>query len=1612
MIFLAVFLAVTAGAVLYFYNFAYAKVAIGLDITGVSFSLDSTDSHFVRYKATVKNTSIYSSDKDAYNSEKIERKVYFTVLETEVCSVVLPVIGPGQTTSVECASDYVPPASNSQLKIGVNDKYTNPFTTYDIIKPMYPVLEASFTQFPPYYNPNDKLNPAQVFAVNVKNTGFPIRNDIAGNFSFRYLVASFCNTGDNAKLFYSQVNSPEGQNVSCAITPTNNNPYNIIFYSANPYLYVASPTINTGAPDLMVSQIYCGERLNPGSPIACSISIANISQPIAQNSLSRGLVVDASFLDANRQAVGTGSKEVCFFDFSKTDISTLNAGGGVLAKQCVVASTNIPAGAMYVNTTAKADPDGAIKESNEANNTSQAKEVSFQGQDATQTVNLYVQVEPAVSLAGVKFLFQDIGGVLRAICLGNACSVSLPSGEYRVLPADTFIDCSAPDCPLQFRVVDRAVDLELKIKSITPAANFCADSDANEDNPYFVKGAVRSYSTNSRTFSGNADSCSGAVLREYSCSSTSSSFVSFTCPNGCYDGACLQNCAALSGLADLQCKSLAEMEVFKEQCPDKEVVYDQLRVGQYCSNTGGNYCVQCKPECETDVDCKTHACAAGEEPFCSGQKCACRKSLPDLTVTTALACPKTSYNTGETISGCSITIKNQGIAATAIAPKTNLYSVAGSSWKLLSRIIQPAVLGQNGLSAVTFGGFSFTAPGAYNIRACVDDDPKEIAETNENNNCSDVLAVQAKVQAADCVSLYGTGWWCGTEKDRAGQCGSGIGSLQPLGGGQTCDKNAAIASCVTCALTKCSANAVSVCPGFPCPVNQVPRCVDAQCACENVTAPPQAVDCQKEYGIGWWCGDYSDWKGQCYNEGTYRELTSQVCSQKGAKYCATCGVKTFFSVVGKAGGGIGGIKVSLSPMNATSSGLSVGKAGCTTDAQGFCSVVLIPYVRYSVGAEDPANSYKCADCASGSFAARLDDYTHTLVMEEQAVPPAVVFFKAVDEDKYPVPGARVDIFLMGNGAYQNTAAFNCKTSPEGVCSVSLKSGVSFKYSAVAPEGYECQNTTSCFGEGKAAEAGGILSYHNLYFASKAQVSLFDCRREYGAGWWCASRSAWRDQCGGEGNFLELNDQFCDKKENDYCATCGVKTFFRAMTGNQQAAAGVEVSLKPVNFAAELGRALATETCATDKTGTCFVYLIPGARYSVAAQDKHGVYSCSNCANSGFTARLDDAAHVLTVASNAVVPLPATTTPTSAPPVAIKCTDSDKGRNYLLFGAAEGLGADDSKIGVFSDYCDPADSFTLYEYYCFDTTAAKEEVKCGYGCENGACKKPPASDNGAVIKPEQKSELTIGGAKLEIPAEAINSREGAVAYAVPVSVNSASVAKEVSVMSGMGKKIVGGMVFDFSVVANSGEEIHTFDKPVTITLQYDKADVKNEDRLVIYIFNETTNMWEALPTKVDKENHTLTAQTSHFTDVLTAEDYEGNPCCAASDCSSPPLNLICKGMATDGSCNLQTEKGVGWCQNPNEVTFGPYVSKSGGSMGTGEKGIMGVVARVGDVAFWLGLIIAPLFILLGAFWYVSAAGDETKAKNGKKIIMWALAGLAICLCARFVNGIVHYFLGVG
>ncbi|MCJ7786976.1 pilin [Patescibacteria group bacterium] len=62
-------------------------------------------------------------------------------------------------------------------------------------------------------------------------------------------------------------------------------------------------------------------------------------------------------------------------------------------------------------------------------------------------------------------------------------------------------------------------------------------------------------------------------------------------------------------------------------------------------------------------------------------------------------------------------------------------------------------------------------------------------------------------------------------------------------------------------------------------------------------------------------------------------------------------------------------------------------------------------------------------------------------------------------------------------------------------------------------------------------------------------------------------------------------------------------------------------------------------------------------------------------------------------------------------------------------------------------------------------------------------------------------------------------------------------------------------------------------------------------------------------------------------------------------------------------------------------------------------------------FWIAIAIAPLMIMIAAFFLLTAGGDPKRIDTAKQIILWTVIGLAIILLAKGLISVLRQIIGV-
>ncbi|MCD6550177.1 hypothetical protein J7K24_01375, partial [bacterium] len=73
-------------------------------------------------------------------------------------------------------------------------------------------------------------------------------------------------------------------------------------------------------------------------------------------------------------------------------------------------------------------------------------------------------------------------------------------------------------------------------------------------------------------------------------------------------------------------------------------------------------------------------------------------------------------------------------------------------------------------------------------------------------------------------------------------------------------------------------------------------------------------------------------------------------------------------------------------------------------------------------------------------------------------------------------------------------------------------------------------------------------------------------------------------------------------------------------------------------------------------------------------------------------------------------------------------------------------------------------------------------------------------------------------------------------------------------------------------------------------------------------------------------------------------------------------------------------------------------------------IQGMIDSLINLAFVIGIALAPVLIIVGGLYFILSGGDPSKIETAKKIIFYTLIGLFVVILARAIIGIIRTILG--
>ena len=81
------------------------------------------------------------------------------------------------------------------------------------------------------------------------------------------------------------------------------------------------------------------------------------------------------------------------------------------------------------------------------------------------------------------------------------------------------------------------------------------------------------------------------------------------------------------------------------------------------------------------------------------------------------------------------------------------------------------------------------------------------------------------------------------------------------------------------------------------------------------------------------------------------------------------------------------------------------------------------------------------------------------------------------------------------------------------------------------------------------------------------------------------------------------------------------------------------------------------------------------------------------------------------------------------------------------------------------------------------------------------------------------------------------------------------------------------------------------------------------------------------------------------------------------------------------------------------------------LGENASTIPALIDRITHFIFLVGVAIAPVMILVAAFYFMTARGDPDQVSKAGKIIVWTLVGVAIIYMSDILMTVIRNALGV-
>lgn len=118
----------------------------------------------------------------------------------------------------------------------------------------------------------------------------------------------------------------------------------------------------------------------------------------------------------------------------------------------------------------------------------------------------------------------------------------------------------------------------------------------------------------------------------------------------------------------------------------------------------------------------------------------------------------------------------------------------------------------------------------------------------------------------------------------------------------------------------------------------------------------------------------------------------------------------------------------------------------------------------------------------------------------------------------------------------------------------------------------------------------------------------------------------------------------------------------------------------------------------------------------------------------------------------------------------------------------------------------------------------------------------------------------------------------------------------------------------------------------------------------------------------------------------------------------------EGETIPGECEIQNQTRLNRIEKiiGSQELGDAQVGQQGGY--TGLPCLLNTLMVAQDYMFWIILVVALIMMLVGAFQFLTAGGNEDKTGNAQQTLIYALVGVAVAFLARFAIDAVVNMLG--